>query len=448
MQSINHLRETIKLAVPLIISQVGHIVTGLVDTVFLGQIGKTEQAAGFLANNVFVLLLVFSIGMSYGLTPLTTQAQVNNNNEEQARLLKNSFLLNLLVSVFLFGVLYFASPLLYYMEQPKDVVELAIPFFLVLIFSIIPCSLFFTGKQFAEGRNNTVIAMIISVGGNLINIILNYILINGHFGFPKMGYMGSCWATFIARVLMGVVFIIVIYKNSSFKSISNLFSKVQISLFDLIRLFKIGIGSALQFTFEVAAFVCCALMIGKFGKEQIDAHGIAMGIASFTYMFGSGISGASTILSGNYKAQGNITELKKSITTALLCVVSVTLLFAFIFISLNKFLPTFFSNDVNIIELASSLLIIAGLFQLFDGLQVTQLGILRGLEDVKIPTIITLIGYWAICLPLAYLLGIYYDMKAEGVWYAILIGLAFVSSFLLLRIKKVMFIIENTKSLD
>ena len=159
MQSINHLRETIKLAVPLIISQVGHIVTGLVDTVFLGQIGKTEQAAGFLANNVFVLLLVFSIGMSYGLTPLTTQAQVNNNNEEQARLLKNSFLLNLLGSVFLFGVLYFASPLLYYMEQPKDVVELAIPFFLVLIFSIIPCSLFFTGKQFAEGRNNTVIAM-------------------------------------------------------------------------------------------------------------------------------------------------------------------------------------------------------------------------------------------------------------------------------------------------
>ena len=150
MKSTNHLRETIQLSVPLIISQVGHIVTGLVDSVFLGQIGKTEQAAGFLANNVFVLLLVFSIGMSYGLTPLTTQAAVNNDNEEQASLLKNSFVLNLIISLLLFGVLYVASPLLYYMQQPMDVVDLAIPFFQVLIFSIIPCSIFFTGRKRSE----------------------------------------------------------------------------------------------------------------------------------------------------------------------------------------------------------------------------------------------------------------------------------------------------------
>jgi len=438
LQTTHHLREIIKLSVPLIISQVGHIVTGLVDSVFLGQIGKTEQAAGFLANNVFVLLLVFSIGMSYGLTPLTTQAQVNNNDKEQASLFKNSLLINLIVSIFLFGVLYIASPLLYYMQQPKDVVVLAIPFFQVLIFSIIPCSLFFTGKQFAEGRNNTIIAMVISIGGNLINILLNYILINGYFGFPEMGYMGSCWATFIARMIMGLGFLIVIYKTKPFESVKKFLNSTKINYSDVLRLIKIGFGSALQFTFEVAAFVCCALIIGKFGKEQIDAHGIALGIASFTYMFGSGISGASTILIGNYNAQNNFIELKKSIKTALLCVVIVTLLFAIVFISSNTLLPTFFSNDIYIIELSSSLLIIAGLFQLFDGLQVTQLGILRGLEDVKIPTIITLIGYWVICLPLAYLFGIYYNMKSQGVWYAILIGLAFVAFFLFYRIKIVL----------
>jgi MATE family multidrug resistance protein len=165
-------------------------------------------------------------------------------------------------------------------------------------------------------------------------------------------------------------------------------------------------------------------------------------------MFGSGISGASTILTGKYKAQANFTDLKKSISTALLCIVFVTLFFAILFIALNKWLPTYFSTDFKIIELSSSLLIIAGLFQLFDGLQVTQLGILRGLEDVNIPTIITLIGYWVICLPLAYLLGIYFDLQAIGVWYAILIGLAFVAFFLLFRIKKVLAKLEKTKSPD
>jgi len=438
LTSGKHLKETILLSVPLIISQVGHIVTGLVDSYFLGKIGKTEQAAGFLANNVFVLLLVFSIGMSFGLTPLTTQATVNGNEKDQAALLKNGFVLNLALSVLLFIILFFASPLLYFMQQPEDVVTLAIPFFQVLIFSIIPCSIFFTGKQFTEGRNNTTIAMVISIAGNLLNVILNYILIYGKFGFPEMGYMGSCWASCFARMLMAVSFIVFIYYSSTFASVSKKLKEVKINFNDIKKLFNIGFGSALQFTFEVAAFVCCALLIGRFGKEQIDAHGIAMGIASFTYMFGSGIGGASTILAGKYKAENNFTELKNTVYTSLICTITVTLFFGVFFMFFNNRLTQMFNSDPQIIQLASSLLVIAGLFQLFDGLQVTQLGILRGMEDVKIPTVITLIGYWLICLPLAYLLGIYFNYKAIGVWLAILIGLCFVAVLLFFRIKKLL----------
>jgi MATE family multidrug resistance protein len=433
-----HLKETIFLSVPLIISQVGHIVTGLVDSYFLGKIGKTEQAAGFLANNFFVLLLVFSIGMSFGLTPLTTQATVNGNEKDQASLLKNGFVLNLALSILLFIILYFASPLLYYIQQPEDVVKLAIPFFQVLIFSIIPCSIFFTGKQFTEGRNNTTIAMYISIAGNVMNVILNYILIYGKFGFPEMGYMGSCWASCFARMIMAISFILFIYNNSTFAGISKILKEVKINFYDIKKLFTIGFGSALQFTFEVAAFVCCALLIGRFGKEQIDAHGIALGIASFTYMFGSGIGGASTILVGKYKAENNLTELKNTISTSLICTVTVTLFFGLIFMIFNHALAQMFNSDPQIIQLASSLLVIAGFFQLFDGLQVTQLGILRGMEDVKIPTIITLVGYWLICLPMAYLLGIYFNYQAIGVWLAILIGLCFVAVFLFFRIRKLL----------
>ncbi|MFL5753356.1 MAG: MATE family efflux transporter, partial [Bacteroidia bacterium] len=198
-----HIRATTVLSLPLIVSQVGHIVTGMVDNIFLGTIGKTEQAAGILANNLFVLLLVFGIGISYATTPLTSSANMEQNSKEKGILLKNSIYLNFIVSIVLFLVLFFMSPLLAKMGQPEDVVQLAIPFFDVLIFSIIPVSLYFSCKQYAEGLSNTSMAMYISIAGNVLNIILNYLLIYGYCGLPKMGYMGSCWATFIARVFMG-----------------------------------------------------------------------------------------------------------------------------------------------------------------------------------------------------------------------------------------------------
>ena len=432
-----HISETAVLSFPIVISQVGHIVTGIVDNVFLGRIGKTEQAVGILANNIFTLLLVFCIGMSYALTPLVTQANVNNDNKLKAALLKNSLALNFLISIILFFILYLASPMLYYMQQPADVVGLALPFFNVLIVSIIPCSLFFVGKQYTEGLNNTVIAMLISIIGNLLNILLNYLLINGKWGLPQMGYMGSCWATFIARCFMGIAFMMLLFKMNSFKEVTVLFKEVSINTKQLFSLFKIGIGSALQFIFEVAAFVWCGLLAGWFGKESIDAHGIALGIAAFTYMFSSGIGSASTIRVGSFKALNSAIDVKRSANAALLATLCVTGFFAVLLFVTNSYLPLAFSKDEQIVVLASQLLIIAGFFQLFDGIQVTALGILRGLEDVKIPTFIVLIGYWAICFPLSYYFGVMQNMKAKGIWYAILIGLIFVATALYLRINQI-----------
>ena len=186
-----HLKETIDLYIPLVLTQIGHIITGMVDNIFLGKLGNTEQAAGILSNNLYVILLVFSIGMSYVLTPAITDAHVNQNEKEKASLFKNSLFINMMVAVVLFVILFFSSPLLAYMQQPKDVVALAIPFFDVLIFSIIPVALFFVCKQYTEGLSNTKAAMYISIAGNLLNIILNYLLIYGHLGLPELGYMGS-----------------------------------------------------------------------------------------------------------------------------------------------------------------------------------------------------------------------------------------------------------------
>lgn len=431
-----HIKQTVLLSLPLIATQIGHVFTGMADNYFLGQIGKTELAAGVFSNGIFVLLLVFCIGMSFAATPLVSSAYIKGDVEKQAQLFKNALALNLVVSTIAFLLLFFLSPLMVYMQQPADVVELAKPFFNVLVFSMIPVSFFFTCKQYAEGLSNTRAAMYISIIGNLLNIVLNYALIHGKWGLPEIGYMGAAWATFIARCFMGAAFLWYVFYNPKTNHIKQFFGKVKIGGEALKSLWKIGINSGLQFTFEVAAFVIALFMAGKFGKEQIDAHGIAITLASFTYMFASGISSASTIRVSNFAAQKNYTELKKAGNMAVLLVLGCMGFFAIMFMLFNKELPKLFTNDEGILQLSSQLLLIAAVFQLFDGLQVTSIGMLRGMEDVKFPTYITLIGYWILALPLAYLLGFVFKMEVIGIWWALTFSLVFVGVILYWRFRK------------
>lgn len=435
MHKDHHVKQTLNLAWPLIITQVGHIVVGMVDTIFLGKIGPTEQAACILSNNLYVLILVFSIGVSFATTPLVTQANEKGSLLKKASLFKNSLFFNFFIACISFVVLFFLSGALKYMQQPAKVVELAIPFYDVLIFSMIPVSLFFACKQYCEGLSNTKMALLVSIAGNLINIILNYLLINGYMGLPKMGYMGSAWATFIARLFMGLAFLVLIFKSPVTREINKVYKQTKLNFDELKQLAKIGLNSGMQFTFEVAAFVIAGLMAGTFGKEQIDAHGIALHLAAFTYMFGSGISSATTIRIGIYKSQENWKQIKDAGLTSVKIVMLVMGGFALLFFLLNHILPMGFSNEKTILDLGAKLLIIAAFFQLFDGAQVTLIGILRGLEDVKVPTVITLVGYWVIALPLAYLLAFNLKLETVGIWIALLASLVFVAACLFLRFK-------------
>ena len=426
------------LSIPLVMTQIGHIITGMVDNIFLGKLGKTEQAAGILSNNLFVILLVFSIGMSYVLTPAITDAHVNGNEKEKAALFKNGLLMNMLVAVLLFVVLFFSSPLLNYMQQPQDVVTLAIPFFDVLIFSIIPVALFFVCKQYTEGLSNTKAAMYFSVVGNVLNIILNYCLIYGKLGLPELGYMGSCWATFISRVFMGVGFLIFVFNNKTVNSFAIYYKEAKISALHFWGLFKDGLASALQFTFEVTAFAIAGLMAGVFGKEQLDAHGIALNMAAFTYMFASGIGSASTIRVGNYYAEDDLHNLKLAIKTSYKLSIYVMGTMTVLYMLFNTLLPQIFSGDTEIILITSRLLLFAALFQLFDGTQVVAVGVLRGIEDYKFSSYVAFIGYWIIALPLAYLFAFPMGYKVYGVWFALSLSLAFVSIVLYFRIRFLM----------
>jgi multidrug resistance protein, MATE family len=431
-----HIKETVLLSLPLVATQIGHVFTGMADNYFLGQIGKTELAAGVFSNGIFVLLLVFCIGMSFASTPLVSSAYIKGDVQRKALLFKNALILNLIVSVIAFLLLFFLSPLMIYLGQPQDVVELAKPFFSVLVFSMIPVSLFFTCKQYAEGLSNTRAAMYISIIGNLLNIVLNYCLIYGKWGLPELGYMGAAWATFIARCFMGGAFLWYVFINPKTNDIKQFFSKVKVGGEALRSLRKIGINTGMQFTFEVAAFVIALFMAGTFGKEQIDSHGIAITLASFTYMFASGIASASTIRVSSFAAKQNKPELKRAGNIAVLLVLLCMGIFALIFVIFSHWLPSLFTKDPEILKLSSSLLLIAAVFQLFDGLQVTSIGILRGMEDVKFPTYVTLIGYWVLALPLAYFLGFTCKLEVIGIWWALTFSLIFAGVVLYWRFWK------------
>jgi len=417
------------------LTQMGHIVTNMVDTIFLGQISPTHQAAGILAANLYTLVLVFAIGVSYVLTPLVSAAQFESDELRKANLFKNSLFLNFIIALVSFAVLFLSSGLLARMQQPQEVVVLAKPFYNVLIFSMLPVSLFFTCKQYCEGLSLTLPALYISVIGNVLNIALNYALIYGVAFFPEMGYMGSAWASFIARSFIGIAFLLYIFYAPLTNSIKGVYSQAKINSFDLLRLLKNGLNSGAQFTFEVAAFVIAGLMAGVFGKEVIDAHGIALHMAAFTYMFGSGISSATTIVVGNCMADSNWLNIKRAVRSSIQLIIIGMGSCALIFILLNEVLPYAFTDDVQITQITSKLLIIAAMFQLFDGLQVVFIGVLRGVEDFKFPTLITLIAYWVIALPLAYLLAFTYNMGVYGIWYALLISLIFVALTLYFRIR-------------
>lgn len=435
---INQYKETFKLALPVCLGQLGHILVGVADSVMVGNygepgslIGAYSLAAASLANGLYAVILVFGIGISYGVTPLVASAD-KNDTQRISGLLKHSLFICTLIGISLFVILFFCSPLLNFFDQPKAVVDLAIPYFKIMVLSMIPLMIFLAGKQFTEGLSFTKQAMYISIGANVLNVGFNYLFIYGNFGFPEMGLKGAGWASFISRVIMAITMLAYVYYSPSFTAFRPGFSIGNYSRKLLLTLLKIGIPTGMQFTFEVAAFAFAAVMMGWLGAKSLAAHQIAISVAAVTYMMASGISAAATVKVGNQLAAGNKKMIKIAGLSAIHLVIGFMACTAILFILLKNFLPSLFNQDAEVIHTASVLLVIAALFQLSDGIQVVAQGALRGLSDVKMPTVIAFIAYWIIGLPCAFAMITFFSTGPAGIWIGLLIGLT-VSAFLLYR---------------
>jgi MATE family multidrug resistance protein len=427
--------DSLKLAIPVVISQLGHTLVQMSDSIIVGHFaGTVSLAAVSLVNSLFMVPLVIGMGISYGLTPLVAQNNGRKNFKECGLLLSNSLFLNILSGILLFAGIYFGTmALIGHLDQSPAVVNEAKPYLFLMSLSLIPLLIFSTFKQFAEGLGFTKQAMMVSIWGNVLNICLGIIFVKGLFGVHPMGIRGVGYSTLIDRCVMAIVMAVYVFRSPIFKAYLKSFAFKNIDRIRGLQIMKIGAPVALQYTFEISAFGGAAILIGTIGLVQQAAHQVAMSLAAMTYMMASGISAGAAIKSGNYFGSGDHKNLRLAAISNYHIVLVFMATTALIFTFGRHLLPWIITSDENVIVIAAQLLIIAAFFQLFDGTQVVGLGILRGMGDVNIPTFITFLAYWVIGLPVGYLLGITFNLGVYGVWYGLVLGLATASILLFVR---------------
>jgi MATE family multidrug resistance protein len=431
-----------RLAAPVIMGMLGHTFVGLVDNLMVGQLGAAELAAVSLGNSFFFVAMSIGIGFSTAITPLVAEADSEHNFSRGKSAFKHGFVLCSLLAIVLFVLILLAKPLMYMMDQPQEVVVLALPYLDIIAISLVPLIIFQALKQFSDGMSLTKFPMYATIIANVINVFFNYVLIFGVWGFPKMGVVGAGIGTLIARFVMIVLmwyFLNRLEKTKAYVKDLKLFV-LEHSMLKKIN--SLGLPSALQMFFEVGLFTAAIWLSGTLGKNPQAANQIALNLSSMTFMIATGLSVTAMIRVGNQKGLKRPVELRRIATSIFIMGLALAILFALIFLIFNNVLPTFyldlndlthFADNQNVVEIASSLLIIAALFQISDSTQVVFLGALRGLQDVKIPTLITFFAYWIIGFPVSYFLGDASKYGSSGIWIGLLAGLTASSIFLYIR---------------
>ena len=435
-------KYNLKLAYPVMIGMLGHTFVQFIDNVMVGQLGTAELAAISLGNSFVFIAMSIGIGFSQAITPLIAEADGAKKDNDISRIFEHSFLICSILGLILFTVVFLNRNLLYHMNQPIEVVKLASPYLFWVSFSLISIVTFQSFRQFADGLSFTKAAMYSTLLGNLINVILNFFLIFGLWIFPELGVEGAAIGTLISRLCM-LIFIVIYLKLH--KKLSMYISKFFPSKVQLQRVKKIiylGLPSALHSFFEVAFFISAVWMAGIIGKNSQAANQIALNLASMTYMVALGVGVAAMIRVGNQRGMMNFIKLREVALSTLLLIIIIDIFFCLIFLIFNDYLPLLYldpgnSNnisDVNeVLRIASKLLIIAGVFQLFDGIQAVVLGALRGMQDVNKPALIIFLSYGLIGFPTSYFLGFYTNLSVIGIWIGLMTGLFSSSLFLFLR---------------
>lgn len=430
------IKEALTLALPIIAGQLGQVLMGFFDTVQIGGLGHEYIAASGFANGLYWMIVLLGMGVLFAVSPLVSEAFGEGQGYRSIGILKSSVVVSFILTIVFMIVIYFLTAYLPKLKHSATDNLLAGQFLRIVNFSTGGIFFFMAGKQFLDGMGRTKVGMIITFGGLLLNVFLNWVLIYGRLGMPKLGIQGAAIATTTARIVMTIAIFVFIWRDAQIRQLRKEFKQhVDESLIFIKPILFIGVPAGLQFFWEVAAFNAGQIMSGWISTEAEAAHMIAIGLASITFMVLTGISAAGTIMIGYSLGARDRQGMRIAGNTILLLCVAFELIFATVFFTCHSLLPHLYTDNAAVISLASSMLILAAFFQISDGLQAVAAGALRGMQDVRFPAVIAFISYWLVMIPACYILTFPMHLGLKGIWVGFIMGLTVAAVLQLIRFR-------------
>ena len=434
----SEIKRTVTIAIPIILGNVTQMAIGLIDNAMLGSINSTQLAAASLVNNVLAIPTTFGIGITMAISPLVAIAAGRSDVKTASHYLYNGFILSTIIAVLIGFTVHFSAEILYHLKQDPVVAEYAYDYLILMGYSLIPMVMFLALKQFTDGLEYTRVAMLIALSTIPLNIGFNYLFIFGKLGFPRLEILGAGIGTMLTRIVTFIAMLIIILKSAKFKEYVGIRLETwKIKAKSWQGLLKIGIPSGLQYSMESGAFAFSGIMVGWLGAKELASHQIALSIASFTFMISLGLSSAGSIRTSNALGQENILKIRKIGFGAILTAIVYGVFCGIIFIVFRDKLPYIFNNETDVVILASTLLLWAAVFQISDSAQAIGVGILRGIKDIKVPTLFVGIAYWIIGIPVGYYFAFDRGMGTEGIWLGLVTGLTCSAILLTYRFNKI-----------
>jgi multidrug resistance protein, MATE family len=430
-------KKTILLSLPIIFGELAQMALHIIDTAMAGALGYKQLAAAALVLGVLTIPFVIGIGMTISVSQLVSMHHGRKDNQQVSHYFYNGFWVCAITALLISLTLVSGKNILFHLNQDTEVAQLAVPFMQLMGWSVIPMLLFMSLKQFTDGLQHTRTAMLISLLAMPVNILINWLLIFGNWGFPRLELAGAGWGTLITRSLMFISLGAVILWHPLFSRYIKVRKTQWVLRKDTIKaLLYIGIPSGLQVGMEAGAFAVSGLMIGAIGAVEQAAHQIALSLASLTFMVSMGLAQGSSIrVSNAYGAKDPVQILSIGKST-LIAALLYGLACAVIFVIFNHRLPLAFNSNLQVVKMAALFLLFAAVFQISDATQAIGAGLLRGIKDVKVPTLLIGIAYWVVGIPVGYLLAFKAGLGAAGVWIGFIAGLSCSSIFLCIRFLK------------
>jgi MATE family multidrug resistance protein len=426
------LRRTLRLAAPVAFVQVGIMTMGVVDIMMVGHYPGVALAAVALGNLYFFGATIFGWGVVMGLDPVIAQAVGAEDDLGVSRGLQRGLLLAVVLAIFATAIVLPVEVVLHWLAQPPEVIPLAALYARICIPGIFPLFAFLVLRATLQAQHRMRPIVITIIVANLVNAGLDWALIFGHLGFPRGGVGGAAWATTFSRWLMALATFAAGW--ASLRPHVRLFEWRGIELAPLRRLVALGAPVGLHLQIEYSAFAFVGLLMGWLGTEQLAGHQVALNLAALTFTVPLGIGAAAAVLVGNAIGRNDPATARRHAGAALACGGAFMVLSAVTFIAIPTQLAALYTTQAGVLLVAARLIPVAGVFQVFDGLQVVAAGVLRGAGDTRVPMLISVVAFWIVMMPLCYLLGLHTSLGAIGLWDGLVAGLGAVAILLLLRI--------------